>query len=148
LKQLIEDYFEVPVEIGQFTGTWRRLPPNNLTFLRDTGAYCERLGMGTIVGDEAYDQHGAITVRLGPMSFERYREFLPGERASIELRSWLRFYTNREFDFVIQLVLEREEVPRMQMGEGGAGASRLGLVSWVRNRALARDPDEATYRLT
>jgi len=148
LKQLIEDYFEVPVEIGQFTGTWRRLPPGNLTFLRDTGSFCERLGMGTIVGDEAFDQHGAITVRLGPMSFDRYREFLPGERASVELRSWLRLYTNREFDFVIQLVLERDEVPRMKMGEDGVGASRLGLVSWVRNRSLERDPDEATYWLT
>jgi type VI secretion system protein ImpH len=148
LKQLIEDYFEVPVAIEQFTGTWRRLPPDNLTFLRDAGAFSERLGMGSIVGDEAYDQHGAVTIRLGPMSFERYREFLPGERASVELRSWLRFYTDREFDFVVQLVLERDEVPRMKLGEDGAAASRLGLVSWVRNRALERDPDEATYRLT
>jgi type VI secretion system protein ImpH len=148
LKQLIEDYFEVPVEIEQFTGTWRRLPPNNLTFLRDTGAFCEQLGMGTIVGDEAYDHHGAITIRLGPMSFERYQEFLPGARASSELRAWLRIYTNREFDFVIRLVLERDEVPPMKMGEDGAGASRLGLVSWVKNRPLDRDPDEATYRLT
>jgi len=148
LKQLLEDYFEVPVAIEQFTGTWRRLPPNNLTFLRDTGVFCEQLGMGTIVGDEAYDHHGAITVRLGPMSFERYREFLPGARASVELRSWLRIYTNREFDFVVRLVLERNDVPRMKMGEDGVGASRLGLVSWVRNRDLDRDPDEATYRLT
>jgi type VI secretion system protein ImpH len=148
LKQLIEDYFDVPVEIEQFTGTWRRLPPSNLTFLRETGAFCEQLGMGTIVGDEAYDQHGAITVRLGPMTYERYREFLPGARASVELHSWLRLFTNREFDFVIQLVLERNEVPPMDLGEQGVTASRLGLVSWVRNRPLDRDPDEATYRLT
>jgi type VI secretion system protein ImpH len=148
LKQLIEDYFDVPVQIEQFTGMWRRLPPGNLTFLRDTGAFCEQLGMGTIVGDEAWDQHGAITIRLGPMSFARYQEFLPGARASTELRAWLRLYTNREFDFVIQLVLERDEVPAMKMGEDGAGASRLGLVSWVKNRPLDRDPDEATYRLT
>jgi type VI secretion system protein ImpH len=148
LKQLIEDYFDVPVEIEQFTGTWRRLPPGNLTFLRDTGAFCEQLGMGTIVGDEAYDHHGAITIRLGPMSFARYQEFLPGARASTELRAWLRLYTNREFDFVVQLVLERDEVPPMKMGAEGSEASRLGLVSWIKNRPLDRDPDEATYRLT
>ena len=148
LKQLIEDYFEVPVSLEQFTGTWRRLPPRNRTFLRDTGAFCEQLGMGTIVGDEAFDYHGAVTLRIGPLSFERYREFLPGERANMELRAWLRLYTNREFDYVIQLVLEREEVPRMNLGAEGIAASRLGLVSWVKNRPLARDPDEATYRLT
>jgi type VI secretion system protein ImpH len=147
LKQLIEDYFDVPVEVEQFTGTWRRLPPQNLTFLRDTGAFCELLGMGTIVGDEAFDQHGAVTLRIGPLSFNRYQEFLPGAKAYTELRAWLRIYTNREFDYVIRLVLERGEVPRMNLGEAGLGASRLGLVSWVKNRPLERDPDEATYRI-
>jgi type VI secretion system protein ImpH len=148
LKQLIEDYFEVPVSVEQFTGTWRRLPQQNRTFLRDTGVFCEQLGMGTIVGDEAFDYHGALTLRIGPLSFNRYREFLPGARANVELRAWLRLYTNREFDYVIKLVLEREEVPRMNLGAEGIEASRLGLVSWVKNRPLERDPDEATYRLT
>ena len=138
LKQLLGDYFDVPVSVEQFTGTWRRLPPDNRTFLRDTGAFCERLGMGTIVGDEAWDQHGTVTIRLGPLSFARYLEFLPGARANVELQAWLRLYTNREFDFVIRLVLERDEVPRMNLGEDGIGASRLGLVSWVKNRPLDR----------
>jgi type VI secretion system protein ImpH len=147
LKQLIEDYFDVPVEVEQFTGTWRRLPPQNRTYLRDAGMFCEMLGLGTIVGDEAFDQHGAVTLRLGPLSYERYCEFLPGAPAHKELGAWLRIYANREFDFIIRLVLEREEVPRMQLGEGGTAASRLGLVSWVKNKSLDRDPDEATYRL-
>ena len=148
LKQLLEDYFGVAVKVEQFTGTWRRLPMEDRTFLRDRGAFCERLGMGTIVGDEAFDQHGTVTVRLGPLSFDRFREFLPGARAHVELRDWLRLYTNREFDFVVRLVLHRDEVPRMKLGEDGISASRLGLVSWVRNRSLDRDPDEATYRLS
>jgi type VI secretion system protein ImpH len=147
LRQLLEDYFDVPIVVEQFTGTWNRLPPQNLTSLRDSGSFCERLGMGTVVGDEVWDQHGTITIRLGPMSFERYQEFLPGARASVELRDWLRFYLNREFDFIIQLVLEREQTPRTQLGAEGPGAPRLGLVSWVRNRPLQRDPDEASYRL-
>lgn len=148
LKQLLEDYFDVPVSVEQFTGTWNRLPPINQTFLRDSGAFCERLGMGTIVGDEVWDQHGTVTVRLGPMSFDRYQQFLPGANASRELRSWLRLYANREFDFIIQLVLEREEAPGMELGEEGIRASRLGLVSWLKNRPLQHDPDEATYRLS
>ncbi len=148
LKQLLQDYFDVPVRVEQFTGTWRRLPPDNRTFLRDSGAFCERLGMGTIVGDEAWDQHGTVTIRLGPLSFARYKEFLPGERANVELSAWLRLYANRAFDFVVRLVLERDEVPRMKLGEEGIGAPRLGLVSWIRNRPLNHDPDEATYRLS
>ncbi len=118
LKQLLQDYFNVPVSVEQFTGTWRRLPPENRTFLRGGESFCEQLGMGTIVGDEAYDQHGTVTIRLGPLSFARYQEFLPGARAHVELRSWLRFYTNREFDFVIRLVLERAEVAAYEAGRG------------------------------
>ncbi len=148
LRQLLEDYFEVPVVVDQFTGTWNRLPPDNLSFLRDSGAFCERLGMGTIVGDEIFDQHGTITIRLGPMNFARYQEFLPGAPASVELHGWLRLYTNREFDFIVQLVLQREQTPPTQVGAGGDEAARLGLVSWVRNRPLDRDPDEAAYRLS
>jgi len=148
LKQLLEDYFEVPVEIHQFTGTWNRLPPENQSFLRDAGMFCERLGMGTIVGDEVWDQHGTVTIRLGPMKFERYQQFLPGGDAHRDLRSWLLFYANREFDFIVQLVLEREETPPMEIGVAGPAASRLGLVSWIKNRPLDRDPDEATYKLS
>lgn len=147
LKQLLEDFFGVPAAVEQFTGTWNRLPPENLTSLRDSGSFCERLGMGTVVGDEVYDQHGTVTIRLGPMDFEQYQDFLPGGRACVELREWLRLYTNREFDFIVRLVLERAQVPALRLGSEGAGAPRLGLVSWVRNRPLARDPDEATYRL-
>ena len=148
LKQLLEDYFDVPVSIEQFTGTWNRLPPGNLTFLRDSGAFCERLGMGTIVGDEVWDQHGTVTIRLGPMNFARYQQFLPGANACRELHAWLRIYANREFDFIIQLVLEREETPGAALGEESVRAPRLGLVSWIKNRPLQRDPDEATYRLS
>jgi len=148
LRQLLEDYFEVPVTVKQFTGAWNRLPPNNLSFLRENGVFCERLGMGTVVGDEVWDQHGTVTIRLGPMNFEQYQEFLPGSRANIELHAWLRLYTNQEFDFLIQLILDREQTPPTQLGAIGDVAPRLGLVSWLRNRPMDRDPDEATYRLS
>ncbi|HEX3435876.1 MAG TPA: type VI secretion system baseplate subunit TssG [Pseudacidobacterium sp.] len=148
LQQLLCDYFGVPVQILQFTGKWNRLPPGNQTFLRDMGMFCEQLGMGTIVGDEVWDQHGTVTIRLGPMNFERYQQFLPGADAYRELRSWLLIYANREFDFIVQLVLERNETPGMKLGEIGPASSRLGLVSWIKNRPLLRDPDEATYQLS
>ena len=55
LKQLLEDYFDVPVSVHQFTGMWRRLPLENRTFLTGSETFSERLGLGTILGDEAWD---------------------------------------------------------------------------------------------
>ncbi len=147
LRQILEDYFGVPVVVEQFTGTWNRLPANNLTYLREGNSFAERLGMGTIVGDEVWDQHGTVTIRLGPMRFRSYEQFLPGARAHRELRSWLRFYTNREVDVIVQLVLERKETPGVRLGDASGTAPRLGLVSWIKNRPLERDPDEASYRM-
>jgi type VI secretion system protein ImpH len=147
LKQILEDYFGVPVALEQFTGSWNRLPVRHQTFLNDSYSFTEKLGFGTIIGDEIWDQSGKVTVRLGPMPLQQYLQFLPGAQGCLELGSWLRFYGNRELTFVVQLVLDRAEVPGLCLGAPGPDAGRLGLVSWIKNRDLGRDPDEAFYEV-
>lgn len=145
LRQLLEDYFDVKVEIRQFTGSWIRLPIGQRTVLSDSQSMAECLGVGTVVGDEVWDQEGTLTVRLGPMSLSKYRQFLPGSRGQAELRDWLKFYSRRSFDFVIQLVLAREEVPPTELRTLPTPANRLGYESWLKVRSMHRDPDETTY---
>ena len=147
LKQILEDYFAVPVTIEQFSGGWNLLPMRHQTFLNETYSFTEKLGFGTIIGDEIWDQSGKVTVRLGPMPFRQYSEFVPGARACRELSSWLRFYGGGELTFIVQLVLDRAEVPGLRLGETGLQAGRLGLVSWMKNRDFERDPDEAFYEV-
>ena len=111
LRQILESYFGVRVEIRQFTGSWVPLPREQRTALNDSESAAECLGMGMVLGHEVWDQEGTMTVRLGPMSLDRYRDFLPGSRGQAELSAWLHFYSRRAFDFVVQLMLERAEVP-------------------------------------
>ena len=145
LQQILESYFNVPVEIRQFTGSWVRLSRDQQTVLRDSQSSTECLGMGTVVGDEVWDQEGSMTVRLGPMPLTRYRDFLPGARGQAELSAWLKFYSRRAFDFIVQLVLERDEVPRVALETGVHCHGRLGYESWLKNKPMQRDPDETTY---
>jgi type VI secretion system protein ImpH len=145
LRQILEDYFGVRVEIRQFTGSWVRLSGEQKTVLRDGDSAAECLGMGTVIGDEVWEQEGVLTVRLGPMPLERYREFLPGSRGQAELMSWLRLYSRRAFEFVVQLVLERDDVPQTVLEPGVAMGSRLGYESWLKVKPMRRDPDETTY---
>lgn len=145
LRQMLAHYFRVPVEIRQFTGSWERLPAAQQTFLRETSSFSECLGMGTVVGDEVWTQESAMTVRIGPMPLERYRQFLPGERGQRELEAWLKFYSRRQFDFVVQLVLAREEVPGTELTT--EKSPRLGYESWLKVKAFQRDADETTYVL-
>ena len=145
LKQILEDYFGVPVHIEQFAGAWRRLKPENQTCFLGLGGASERLGVGVVAGDEVWDHHGRIRILLGPMSFAQYLNFLPGQGAYHELVAWLRFYSNGSYETEVQLVLMREDVPSCELGLQGEKRPQLGLVSWLKTKPLDRDPADATY---
>lgn len=145
LKQILEDYFEVRVQIQQFAGAWRKLGAENQTCFTGLGGASELLGVGVVAGDEVWDQHGRIRVSLGPMPFEQYLKFLPGREAYHELVAWLKFYSNGSYETEVQLVLAREDAPPCELGSGGDRRPQLGLVSWLRTKPLNRDPADATY---
>ena len=147
LKQLLEDYFDVSVQVEQFTGSWNRLAVSDQTMLNDGGSASECLGVATIIGDEVWDQQGTVTIRLGPMPLKQYKEFLPGAAAHAELAEWLRFYSRQELDFVVRLVLARTEVPEVKLSSDESEMARLGIASWLKMKPFERDPDEAMYRL-
>ncbi len=150
LKQMLEDYFDVEVEVVQFVGSWRPLDPEMLCRLVDEeseGSESTMLGGGAVAGDEVWDPQSAVRLRLGPMSLVKYLEFLPDGAAFPKLQAMCRFYAGQDIDFEVQLVLRREEAPKCQLGAGGATAPRLGWLSWARRKPLAKDPDETMFRL-
>jgi type VI secretion system protein ImpH len=147
LQQILEGYFGITIEIEQFTGRWVKLLPSQQTMLREGASFSERLGHGTVVGDEVWDQQSTMTVRLGPMPLVRYREFLPGASGQKQLEAWLAFYSRGEFEFVVQLVLDREDVPETILGYEAREGARLGYESWLKVKPFGRDPDETKYVL-
>lgn len=149
LQRLLEDYFEVPVEVVQFVGQWRKLDESTLCRLEDEPelAPSSRLGFGAVAGDEVWDPQSTACLRLGPLSLQQYREFLPGGSAFKALASLARFFSRGEIDFQVQLVLKRDEAPGVRLGEEGAEAPRLGWVSWIKNKPMGRDPEDALFEL-
>lgn len=147
LKQILEDYFDVPVAIEQFAGTWRSLPPANRTIFGGTNRTSQQLGVGTVVGDEVWEHHGRIRIRIGPLDFEDYRSFLPGPGAYNDLRAWVRYFSGGQYEAEVQLILKREQVPQCALGLGGASESLLGLVSWLKTKPSVADPGDALFLL-
>jgi type VI secretion system protein ImpH len=145
LQQILEDYFRVQVRIEQFAGTWRKLSGENQTCFSGMNVASERLGEGTIAGDEVWDHHGRIRIELGPMPFEQYVKFLPGNEAYHELVAWLKFYSNGSYESEVRLALAREGVPACELGLGGERRPQLGFVSWLKTRPIDRDPADAIY---
>ena len=59
-----------------------------------------------------------------------------------------KFFTRREVDFELQLILRREETPGIVLDyEGMANEPLLGWTTWVKNAPMGRDPADAVLQL-
>jgi len=139
LEQILADYFEVPVEVEQFVGAWYRLDPRSQSRVENGDSEGEQLGVGVVVGDEVWDQQSRVRIKLGPMPLSRYLEFLPEGSAYGPLRAFTRFFSNDEFDFEVELILKREDVPSCEVGAQGEAAPQLGWVTWLKSAPFERE---------
>lgn len=128
LRDWLQSYFRLPVEIRQFVAHWLRLPVEDRTCLGvDTqGA---RLGVGTVLGSAVWDRQHKFRIVLGPMSLAHYESFLPGGTALPRLVALVRQYLCFELVWDAKLVLMQQEVPRTVLGRYG----RLGWTTWLGN---------------
>jgi type VI secretion system protein ImpH len=132
LKRVLEDYFEVPVEIEQFTGAWFRLAEKDLCVFDRASTESEQLGFGAVVGDEIWHQQSGVRLKIGPLPLEKYLDFLPTGTAYEPLKSLAKFTGRGEMDFEALLILQKDEVPPCELGAAGDVAPRLGWTSWAK----------------
>jgi len=148
LRDVLMDYFDVPVEIEQFIGVWRRLRRPDQSRLEDWEDPSSLLGLGSVVGDEIWDQQFRVRISIGPVPLVRYLDFLPGGSAHEPLRAITRFFSS-DLEFELQLILRREDVPECELGTVGDEAPLLGWVSWMKSKPeFDRDPGENILLLT
>jgi type VI secretion system protein ImpH len=147
LEVILAGYFEVPTEVEQFAGAWYRLNPSSQCSMDNEDSESEQLGTGVVVGDEIWDQQSRVRVCLGPLSLEQYSSFLPGGSAHEPLKALVRFFSNDEFDFEVKLILQRENVPRCEVGGENAAAPRLGWISWLKSTPLEHNPGDTILNL-
>lgn len=145
LEQLLSDFLDAPVEVEQFVGRWYPLPRGDQCELGDDESPSNRLGLGAVAGDEIWDSQTCVRVRVGPVSRERYDALLPGGRDHAAVRSLTRFFSHDQFDFELRLVLDREEVPGLVLGDDED--QPLGWSTWIRTKPFPRDADDTILTL-
>ena len=147
LEQILSDYFDVPVEVEQFTGGWYRLNTSDQCSFQGRSSYSEQLGVGAVVGDEVWDQTARVRIKIGPLSLAQYEEFLPTGSAFEPLREMTRFFSNDEFDFEVQLILKRDQVPRCELSPDAETVPRLGWTTWGKTKDMTRDVADTILQL-
>ena len=138
LASIVEGFFRLPARVDQFVLGWLELPRDQRTVLGGEPRLSGVLGRGTVIGERVRDVQSRFRAVLGPMDLDRFCDFLPGGRSLDRLRDWVRNYVGFEFDWDVQLVLARDEVPGIRLGREG----RLGWTTWLGARQAATDADD------
>jgi len=144
LESVLGDYFDIPVEIEPFMGTWRTLAEPDHCIVGSEAPESTQVGLGAVVGEEVWDQGSRVRLKLGPLSFAQYNDFLPTGAAWPALRAIVRSFCGYDLEFEVQLFLRREEVPYCQLRNPADDALCLGWHTWMKSRPVFdRNPGDA-----
>ncbi len=139
LEGILRDYFGVPVATRQFVGQWLDLEPDDRSRL---GARNSRLGADLVCGDHVWSNQSRFRIRLGPLDFRSFQLFLPRGSGWKPLNDLVRFLVGVEYDFDVQPVLRKEEIPECHLSSAAAVPPMLGWTSWLGSEPARADASE------
>jgi type VI secretion system protein ImpH len=145
LEGLLSEFFSLDVRVLQFWGQWLYLEPENQSCLIEGGNI--QLGTNVVVGERFWDVQGKFRLRLGPLTYLQFVDFLPSGSAFIPLSHLTRLYSGKQFDVDVQAVLLAAEVPWCRLSDSATGGAWLGWNSWIRNGDFADDVGDAVFRM-
>lgn len=128
LSTLLSDYFGVAIEVRPLRGAFRTLAPERQTRIGERGQN-RVLGETALLGSRVWDQQAGIELRVGPLSFARYTDLLPGQPGHTALWQLARFYIGPQLDLHITLLLLAADIPPVQLGRKGTAV--LGQAAFL-----------------
>ncbi len=140
LRAILEDYFGIKTTIEEFVGQWIPLPDAYRCKLGDSPDTAT-VGLNAVVGERVYECQQKFRIFLGPMGFQEYERLLPGGESFTGLRDWVRNYVGDELCYEVQLILRKEEVPALKLGESG----RLGWTTWLQSAPFEKDVKDLKF---
>jgi type VI secretion system protein ImpH len=125
LAAMLAYHFDAPVRIEEFVARWLDIPVDQRTRI---GIQFNRLGQDAVAGARVWDCATRFRLYIGPLSLERYRDFLPHGRSYAELRDLVTLYAGVEYEWDLVPILEAQQVPYSWLGNEGL---LLGWSSWL-----------------
>ncbi len=134
LGSVLSAFFAMPVRIECFVGAWLSLAPGDRMRLGSSAA-SGSLGRSALIGGRVWTRQHKFRVVFGPLSFEEYQRLLPGGESLHRLIPIVRNYAGDTLIWDVNLILRREDVPAIRLGQAG----RLGWTSWLMPRRSHSD---------
>lgn len=139
LTAYLGDVLEVPVGLVEFIGTWTQIPERLQSRL---GQAYAQLGRSAVVGSRSFQRQTLVELRVGPLTFSRFTQFLADPDLTARLRHAIRHAMGREMEFNLRLVMAREEIPDARLGH-----CQLGRTAWLSPKRQADADDLRLYRV-
>lgn len=134
LASILGNFFSIPVEIEEFVGEWLELPKESYCYL-DSDDMTGQLGFSSIAGTRSWQCQYKFRIRLGPLSRKDYERMLPTGGKLHKLVDIVRNYIGFELKWDLELVMKKEEVCGVQLGNNGT----LGWTSWLTDGERTQD---------
>lgn len=143
LENILSDYFGTRAKLKQFYGQWLTLDPADYTRLGERNSV---LGESAIAGTRVWDQQSKFRVRLGPVDFGKFQAFLPNGTAYEPLRSIIKFMVGYEFDFDVQLILRKDNVPSSILTTRAQRKPLLGWTTFLKTQPFTADDEQVVLQ--
>ena len=140
LEGLVESYFRVPVRTEQFLPGWYNIDEGDQNRLGRTNS---RLGDDLFMGESVELCEFRFGLRIGPLDWDRYRDFFPDTEGYAALHSLVKLAVPPETDFQCRMVLQAEDVPDLRLEHTPSQACRLGWSTWLHSDEPRNDADDA-----
>ena len=144
LGNILSDYFGTTAKIDQLFGQWLALDSEDYSRL---GAKNSTLGVNAIAGTSIWDQQSKFRVKLGPLTFKQFQDFLPNGSAHKPLGSIIRFMVGPELDFDVQLLLKQKQVPGTVLTTRAMRRPMLGWTSYLKTVPFKSSDDQVVIAI-
>ena len=142
LTNLVHGFFKVPVALEQFVGSWIVLDDKDQSHF---GGGAMVLGQSAVSGARQFDRQTKLAFHIGPLSRERFAEFLPGQAGALALSELVKFCVGHSLAVEVSLILKREDIPVPKLAPD-AGL-RLGYNAWLQTQPMPTDRGDTRFTL-
>ena len=147
LKQILANYFNIPIEINEFIGQWQDLIEDVRTRLpgkENPIGQNNCLGRSVMLGKKGWFAQGKINIALGPLTKEQLKVFSPGTKALKALNEIVQIYVGMEHDYEFIIKVKRTDVPnKIQLGSNTKTV--VGWNTWLSSRSEKQTVNNETF---
>ncbi len=134
LAAILSPFFQMNVRIESFVGAWLPMPAADRTLLGDSPRTAA-LGRTALLGGRVWSRQHKFRIVFGPLDLSDYLRLLPGGASFRRLIPIVRNYVGDTLVWDVNLVLDRGQMPPLQLGRG----ARLGWTTWLTPESAVSD---------